>query len=105
MGFAKGSRLKTTKSASRSSRENRPAVYEFFAIFDVYGNGRAGKLFKDDDDDAGDATTLSPGPDRSAYPDSYSVRSATIGFTRVARRAGTKQEIAATRVRRPATVR
>src|SRR5437773_12368351 len=36
---------------------------------------------------------------------SYSVRSASIGFTRVARRAGTKQEIAATKVRRPATTR
>src|SRR5687768_3619486 len=35
----------------------------------------------------------------------YSVRNATIGFTRVARRAGTKQEIAATRVSRPATTR
>lgn len=37
--------------------------------------------------------------------DNYSVRSASIGFTRVARRAGTKQEAAATRVRRPATTR
>lgn len=36
---------------------------------------------------------------------SYSVLSATIGFTRVARRAGTKQERAATRVSRPATTR
>jgi hypothetical protein len=35
----------------------------------------------------------------------YSVRSATIGLTRVARRAGTKQEIAATKVKRPATTR
>ena len=35
----------------------------------------------------------------------YSVRKATIGLTRVARRAGTKQERAATSVRRPATTR
>jgi hypothetical protein len=35
----------------------------------------------------------------------YSVRSATIGLTRVARRAGTKQEAAATAVSSPATTK
>lgn len=37
--------------------------------------------------------------------DIYSVRNATIGLTLVARRAGTKQEAAATAVRRPATAK
>ena len=44
-------------------------------------------------------------PDIRVGYDVYSVRSATIGFTRVARRAGTKQEIAATKVSRPETTR
>ena len=43
--------------------------------------------------------------DRTAIPTGYSVRSATIGFTLVARRAGTKQEAAATAVNMPATAK
>jgi hypothetical protein len=42
---------------------------------------------------------------RRNFVPGYSVRNATIGFTRVARRAGTKHEIAATKVRRPETTR
>ena len=48
---------------------------------------------------------LSRGPEMNPRPFPYSVRNATIGLTRVARRAGTKQEIAATKVSRPATTR
>jgi len=47
---------------------------------------------------ATDITFISAGRQSSNRPplDSYSVRSASIGFTRVARRAGTKHEAAAT---------